>query len=355
MTPTFIQSAFEWAKIEPESPAFVMTYGGEHHEIPWWMVKSKVKHFGLGLLAMGAKPGEHFYLLPDFHLNWIYAELAALTVGLQTLPIPGEIHGSELEGLLEAFPPAFFYAGNGISSSMASLFTRQKHLRGLVFPEEDKENSKKWPHLATTFRKIFNSGIINESKYILEFHKQRDEIHMSGIISPIQVEKGDRLTHRPLSFEKVHQVSLQLNNIFPLKKAKKFLVEADLSHTLQRIVAVYWPVSQGAEIIYGNPDINLSGQFLETSPSLAFLPISSVENLLNDLIKMKDADISKKTNSGPKRLWNRFQSRKKIKRILGPRLQKILTLQSLEPSLKNLLRLGKVQPVSLPEEFLKTL
>ncbi len=271
MSLTVVQRFYELAKQEAEAPALGLDYDGQFHELPWWFVKSKSKHFGLGLLEQGAKEGEYFYLLPSSHPSWIYAELGALTMGLQTLPLPREISPTETEALFRRYPPAFFFLTANDWPTWQGALEKSRGLRRIIGVEETLRLAASSPTLVTSFRKVFNAGVRSESKHHTTYRRIRQSLEESRAMSPIRIDAAGRLEERPLLYGEVNELCAKLSHALGPGKARRLVSAADLSRSFARIACLYWPIFVGMESILLSAESGLAAAFRQFRPEAAYL------------------------------------------------------------------------------------
>ncbi len=240
MSLTVVQRFYELAKQQAEAPALGLWQEGEYHELPWWFVKSKAKHFGLGLLEEGAREGEYFYLLGSAHPTWSYAELGALTVGLKTVPLPAGLSAERLEALFRRYPPAFLYAEKNAFAALRTLCERSKGLRRVILPEEPEGGGSEV--IARSFRRVFNAGIRFESKHHAAYRRIRQGLAEEQVMSPLRVGPDASLEERPLRYGEVNEACAKLSHALGGAKARHLLSAADLSRSFARVACLYWPI-----------------------------------------------------------------------------------------------------------------
>jgi long-subunit acyl-CoA synthetase (AMP-forming) len=334
MSLTVIQRFYELAKEKAEAPGLGMTFGGNDYQLPWWIIKSKAKHFGLGLLECGAETGECFYLLPTSHPHWVYAELGALTIGLRTIPLPRQISADDLDELLERHPPAFVFLGDESVPILRTILQKRRALKKIIFSVETKRDLKLTPEEQTDFRRIFNSGIRNESKHHQQYRKRRQELKESDMMSPIRVNPEGRIEYRPLLYADVNRLASQLTQLCHLRKIKRYFVQADLGYTMERVVGLYWPIYLGMQTVYHNESRKFLEQLRASKPTLAFLKKETLEQAL--------AELSAKTPVRPSFI-HKALFRYKIQKTLGRRLRAVLTTETLSLPCRDILKMGKVR------------
>ena len=267
MSLTIVQRFYEVAKQQAEAPALGISYDGDYHDLPWWFVKSKAKHFGIGLLEEGAREGEYFYLLSSPHPTWSYAELGALTIGLRTLPLPEDITETRLEALFHRYPPAFFYLGDKDLISFQAIFSRHRGLRRVILPTEAPPN---FP-MARSFRKIFNEGIRSESRHHETYRRIRQGLEENREMSPLRVGADGELDETPLRYGDVNEACAKLSHALAGGKARRLLSNADLSRSFARIACLYWPIFSAIQSVFVGREEDLFSAARKFRPEALFL------------------------------------------------------------------------------------
>ena len=268
MSLTVVQRFYELAKQQAEAPAMGHYFGGEYHELPWWFVKSKAKHFGLGLLEEGAQEGEYFYLVASPHPAWAYAELGALTIGLRTLPLPPEISAAKLEELFLRYPPAFFYTDRPDAAGLREALRRRGFRRLIAKEEMDPASASPEP---LSFRRIFNAGIRFESKHHAAYRRIRQGLEENREMSPLRVGAFGDLEERPLRFGEVNEVCSKLSHSLGGQRARRLLSASDLSRSFARIACLYWPIFAGIQSVFTAQEHALSPLLRDFRPEAVYL------------------------------------------------------------------------------------
>lgn len=275
MSRTLVQRFYEVAKLKAESPALGLEYGGAYHDLPWWFVKSKAKHFGMGLLEAGARQGEYFYLLASEDPESIYAELGALTVGLKTLPLPKEIPANALATLFRRFPPAFFFSGGSLPP--LDLFRGLRGLHRILRISEEPIQDASLPN--DSFRRVFNSGIRCEAKHHAAFRRLRESAEPTTELSPIRVDQDGLVRESPLNYGQVQEMCGRFDQLMGNRSLQRLLAQADLSRTNTRIACLYWPILKGAQAILLSPRSSFAGWLKRFRPEAILPPSDFFEGL----------------------------------------------------------------------------
>lgn len=324
MSLTVVQRFYELAKQEAEAPALGVTNGEEFHSLPWWFVKSKAKHFGLGLLEAQAREGEYFYLLSSAQPAWIYAELGALTMGLRTLPLPRETPLERVEDLFRRYPPAFYFLEAGDWPRFRPLLGKIKGLRRIITPEEAPDLGRDSAGLAASFRQVFNQGIRSEAKHHASYRRIRQSLGEDREMSPLRVAPDGSWEERPLRFGEVNEVCARISHAMGPGKARRVLSTPDLSRSFARVACLYWPIFAGLQSLLLPAGTDWAAALRRFRPEAAFL-------------RQADAELLERLCAGgesPQRLG--FFRRRALRARLGKRLRCLIGESPFSPSLEKL-------------------
>lgn len=273
MSLTVIQRFYELAKQSSEAPALAAETDGRFQDLPWWFVKSKAKHFGLGLLEWGARPGDFFYLLPTGRPTSIYAELGALTVGLRTLPLPASLPPDAWERLFRSYPPAFFFSDRAAYLALLPGLKNRRELRAPILDSDELHlpAPEFRGQMPPTFRKVFNTGIARESRHHAAYREIRRSLTDQTVMSPVRVVAGSRIVERELTYAHVNNLSANLSRACRPKKIRRLLLRGDLTATLARGAALYWPIYLGIPLYLGRAVSDFSLQLKAGKIQAAYL------------------------------------------------------------------------------------
>jgi len=307
MSRTLVQRFYEVAKLKAESPALGLEFGGAYHDLPWWFVKSKAKHFGMGLLEAGAREGEYFYLLASEDPEGIYAELGALTVGLKTLTLPKEIPPSALATLFRRFPPAFFFSGH--AALPAELFHGLKGLHRIIRLQEEGMGEGR---PIDSFRRIFNSGIRCEAKHHAAFRRLRESADLQTELSPIRVDQDGLVRESSLNYGQVNELASRLDQNMRGRKLQRLLAQGDLSRTTTRLACLYWPILQGAQAILAPSSSSLAAWLRRFHPEAALPSPNFLKELSEAMASSPVLAPKLRSLAGLKQRWEMARLRRRL-------------------------------------------
>lgn len=277
MTQNFLQKFFDRSKTQSQTIALrILSRQGEFF-IPNWQLRSKAKHFALGLLHHGFQKGERALLIANHHPDFIFTELGSLLIGMETL-CPAPSQGPErLKATLESFHPSLLYAGGPMPASWQKILGQWKNFRLVINPPSHwgVEPRQK------TFRDIFNQGIIHErdnhSQYRQHLERERDQ----DLICPAGAM--DPSPWSPLNYASVDYLDKNFSEDLSRSKFKRMVLQLDLSQPEQRLLGLYWPMDSGKEAIWLSPGMAPEEALKRFLPRFACLPASALERMAAEL------------------------------------------------------------------------
>ena len=317
MTRAFIAEYFDYAKKHGNDLALGFLQDKKAHWIPHWLIRSKAKHFALGLLDLETPEEGYFYLLPHFHPEWIYSLAAAQSLGLAVLPIPSGLETADLDHLMEKYPPSFVYGDHYPSETQWKAFKKAKTFKRFILGGSDHESTVEE---FSTFRIIHNRGIMAESKYFLQYRERRESLTAQQLLSPIQVDAFRKINEHGLRCTQLQERFQTLEKHLHEKKLTQLFAKVDLSQTLDQIIALYWPLQTGKRVLLVQGDGHWLGTHPMFHPQIAFLSTEGVSNLAGALALGK-APLLKESLS--------FWTRRRAKKKLGGNLQEIWSTEPL--------------------------
>ena len=336
MSQTLVQRFYEVAKQAAEKTALRVEYDGRYHPLPWWFVKSKAKHFGIGLLEAGAAPGDYFYIFPSAHPAAIYAELGALTMGLQSLPLPADLPEADFARLAAQFPPSFIFLGERDPAFLQNCLPKLDRLKRAVSVAEP--TSEALP--LQSFRKIVNSGIRHEASHYSTYRSLREGSNETQILSPIRIDFQGRLEENPLRFGDVNEAAANLSRAAAGIKIRRLFSDVDFSRSAYRIACLYWPIILGVESALAQREGSLSTQLRLVKPEVACLS-ERREQELETLLPV----------TPPPGFWNGLRHRwdkRRFRLHSGGRLHALLYSGNLEEKFREKLAFLDIRSLSLP-------
>ncbi|MDX1386278.1 MAG: hypothetical protein R3257_01725 [bacterium] len=313
MSSTFLHRFFDLAKTDGKSNAFHFYINQEYHFIPRWLLRSKIKHFCMGIFHLGGQQGQYIYLFPFHDPEWIYAYLGALTAGLQAVPLPSQPDSQFLKDCLNRFPPSFIFYGKGIPSETKEMISKTSKQALWI---------GKWD---LPFRQVFNLGIIHESQKHRFYRESRDRITPETVISPLRLAPEGKWEFQPLIFSHIEKLQGALSAHLPGKKLQFILAQPNFGFTTDQLLAIFWPLATQRECVLLEPEKSNHQIFRSWNPQLALVPVDQLKRW---------SDLKGFPWNHPKGIWKGLRQKKHLRKILGKRIQKLWISSPLSPGLE---------------------
>ncbi len=226
---------------------------GEFQAIAWKQLIVEVEAFAAGLLSLGVKRGDHIGMISDNMKEWLWADLAILSIGAADVPRGSDSMAPEIQYILDHAECGVTIAEN--ESQLEKILSIKISLKGLktlivLDPDFQKTKSKMQGVAIWTFKEIQeqgreylkkHSGCIEE-----EIAKGKTEdlatiIYTSGTTGE---PKGVMLTHSNY----MHQIPTPLKHI-DIDKGDIFLSVLPIWHSYERAIG-YVAIFAGCSVAY---------------------------------------------------------------------------------------------------------
>ena len=250
---------------------FKVKHDGVYRDVPWSHVLDTVCYFSLGLSSVGIRKDDKVALLSENRPEWIYADLAILSLGAVTVPIFPTYKRREVEYIINH------------SESRAIIISNNRHLSKIERLIERYENIItiiSFDGITHTHTIITASDLIARGKQKAQDHKnvffsrirriQEEDcasiIYTSGTTGP---PKGVMLTHR--NFVSNCEASARA---LPAPVARTVgLSVLPLSHVFARVAGYYRSIYLGITIAFAEGLNTLFQNLQEVRPHVAnFVP-----------------------------------------------------------------------------------
>lgn len=304
MSEHFLQSFFRRAKMQGAQIAVRILTRQGHFFIPNWQLRSKAKHFALGLLHLGFQRGERALLIPHHHPDYIFSDIGCLTAGLETLT-PSAFQSHEfLQNLLELHHPTLLYAAGPMPSAWRRVLEGWRHFKAVVGAPASWTTGKH--HYS--FRKIFNMGIVQEGKQFQAYRQIQERRRPEDLMTPPDAYPDSPWS--PLRFQSVDLAETVLAPSLPHPKVRRVVTELDLGQVEARLLGLYWPLATAREAIWVPPGMPPEAALRQFQPRVAGLAPATLERLAAEVaLSPKIHGLLSRWKQGPwqKRMGKRLQ------------------------------------------------
>ncbi len=336
MTPTILQRFYHLAREKPDQGALGFFQDQQFHPIPWWLYKSKVKHFALGLLHLGAQPDQYLYLFPGQNPQRCFVELGAYTLGLQTLSLPPEISNERLLQLCQRFTPSFVFLSKEDPRLNTLLEKHGKNLLAVLLSQD--RNTDTQGNKTLSFRQVFNLGIQQENRYFSDYRKLR-EASPTKQISPISIDLQGKIHPTPLYHGEIIESCARLDTYYFANEASPIFFSGELWKHLERCLGLFWPIFKGRAMWMGTTLLPLGSPLRQSKPGIAYVYPNALQDFMNSLLEYPSGRIAN------------YRIRSAIRHCWGKNLQYLLTPCSIPEIWKECLERGGIKSFNLIEKF----
>ena len=116
---------------------------GEFQPIAWKQLVVEVEAFAAGLLSLGVKRGDHIGMISDNMKEWLWADLAILSIGAADVPRGSDSMAPEIEYILDHAECAVTIAENQAQmKKILSIKRSLKQLKTLIVLDPDFQNPR---------------------------------------------------------------------------------------------------------------------------------------------------------------------------------------------------------------------
>lgn len=255
------------ARFYKDREAFLYKRNGTYVPMSWEAVAAHIRHFALGLAALGISKGDKIALISENRPEWAIVDLGMMSLGAVHVPIFTTSSPEDVEYILNhSEAKILIVSTEALCARVLPVCGRLPGIRKIIVmhPGELKKDGN-----MLLYDDLINLGrrIASEVPEAFEGHlrtvKREDLatiIYTSGTTGE---PKGVMLTHE--NFLSNIEASAEVLDVRATDRALSFL---PLSHVFERMAGYYFMLHQGASIAYAE-DMNKIGEnMLEAMPTV---------------------------------------------------------------------------------------
>jgi long-chain acyl-CoA synthetase len=265
-------------------------------DVTYSQFKEEVETFGTGLASIGIKRGDKIAIISENRPEWVYSDMAILSIGAIDVPIYPSLTSNTIEFILNNSDAIAVIVSNKLQlNKILKVRHSLKHIRHIiVFNEKDVLSSD---HTVHSFKNIQNMGKIfreqnpNFFKESIDLCKENDLctiIYTSGTTGE---PKGVMLTHKNI----VSNI-LDALRILPVSSEDTLLSFLPLCHIFERTAGYYVGFACGAMIYYAQSIETVAKDMFETKPTIITTVPRLFERMHSKIIKNIDNQSNSKQN-----------------------------------------------------------
>ncbi len=245
--------------------AFQHKIDGSYRPVSAEVFERQCFEVGIGLIELGARPGDRIALLSPNRIEWAISDFAILLNGAINVPIYPTLLAEQTQYILEnSEAKIIFCADVDQAQKVLAVKARLPKLAHIIQIEGEPAGAD-----VITLKDVAKLGSDNFDKHLAEFERRAEQtdpdqpasfIYTSGTTGP---PKGVILTHWNIvsNVESVKQV-------VELRSSDCALSFLPLSHILERMGGYYTMLSEGVSIAYAESVDSVPQNLGEVKPSV---------------------------------------------------------------------------------------
>jgi len=238
---------------------------GAYRPISWKELLTQVQNTALGLLDLGVAQGDRVAILAENRPEWVYADLAILSVGGVTVPIYTSLTSDEIEYILKNAGARVIFISDPHLMTKVLSFMDALDLKVILLDAPYRVSGPRVWWLGELLGVGKTSG--PESQEILSQRLKQIQssdlasiIYTSGTTGP---PKGVMLTH-----ENFLSNCRAVREALPLGSNDVTLSFLPLSHVFERMAGYYFVLSMGGTVAYAQNMDTVPKNLLEVHPTI---------------------------------------------------------------------------------------
>ena len=287
---TYPKLLVEKAKIYQDRTAMREKYKGIWQEISWNMYLERVKHFGLGLLEIGIKEGEHGSVLGENCPEWIFADLAIQSLrGISTGIYPTNSE-EQVQYILDHSRSRFVVVGDQEQTDKVLAIKDALPLLKNIIVIDMKGLRHYDDPMIISFREVEKLGRKADQEKPGKFESLVEQtqpedtaflIYTSGTTGP---PKGCMIPHNN------HILTIHgMNRIFKFTDKDTVVSYLPLCHIMERGVSVCIPLIIGYTINFAESIETVQQNIHEISPTF-FAAVPRILEKMHSTVRIKFQD-----------------------------------------------------------------
>lgn len=255
----------------PEKVALRYKYLGIWRDITWAEYREKVRHTCLGLVSLGVKEGDRVAVIGENRPEWLFSDLAAMSIGAVTVGIYTTSAAQQCEYVVAHSGSKIFIAEDEEQLDKALFFRERTPDLTKIVVMDPKGLLRFSDPMMMTFDELLELGKELDRREphffdaMIEKIKPEDLaliIYTSGTTGP---PKGAMLSHANITW-----TTWSIGTAVPLFSSDEVLSFLPLSHIAERMFSVFLPLRFGYTVNFTESPDTVMDNFREVSPTVIF-------------------------------------------------------------------------------------
>ncbi len=266
-------------------PVMMRKIDGEYQGITYKEFKEETDNFANGLHALGIRKGDKIAIISENRPEWVYSDMAILSIGAVDVPMYPSLTASSIEFILNNSESRGVIVSNKFQlNKILKYKVTLRHLTFIILMN-DKDMVSDEQSLYS-FKEVQEMGNIYKNKHPGYLKECIRNVHENDLCTIIYTSgttgepKGVMLTHKNI----LSNVNSALES-FPISKDDIFLSFLPLCHIFERMAGYYTGFSSGGVICYAESIETVAQNFLETKPTILTSVPRLFERMHSKIIK----------------------------------------------------------------------
>ena len=280
----FVYLSDEYAKTA-KNYLIVRKVEGKYEGISYQEFKDQTENFANGLAALGIKSGDKVAIISENRPEWVFSDMAILSLGAIDVPIYPSLTADSVEFILNNSESKAIIVSNKFQlNKILKIASKCRYLKSIILlNDKDFIEGNKQLH---TFQQIQDSGIIFKANYPDFLSNSIKKIKETDLCTIIYTSgttgepKGVLLTHKNI----LSNVTSALNT-FPIGSDDVFLSFLPLCHIFERMAGYYTAFSSGGTIYYAESIESVAQNMIEAKPTIITTVPRLFERIYSKIMK----------------------------------------------------------------------
>lgn len=267
---------------------------GKYVGITYPQFKKETEHFANGLASIGIKKGDKIAIISENRPEWIYSDMAILSLGGIDVPLYPSLTADSIQFILNNSECKGIILSNKFQLNKILKIREHLYFLDFIIVMNDKDILPEVPELYC-FSEIQEKGIEFGKLHPSNIYTQGEKVKENDLCTIIYTSgttgepKGVMLTHKNI----LSNVIATLEN-YPISYTDTLLSFLPLCHIFERMGGYYTGFCAGGTVYFAESIETLSKNMLEVRPTMITTVPRLFERIYSRIIKTVDMQSPKK-------------------------------------------------------------
>ena len=250
--------------------------------------KDETENFAFGLSKLGVKPGDKIAIISENRPEWVYSDMAVLSLGAVDVPLYPSLIAESVEFILNNSESKGIIVSNKFQLNKVIKVKNKCRYLKFIIVLNDKDSGSDGETIFS-FKEVQEKGLIFKTDHPYFLKEGKEHIKEDDLCSIIYTSgatgepKGVMLSHKNI----LSIVNSILKN-YPIDENDTFLSFLPLCHIFERM-AYYSALASGAMICYAEGIETVSQNMLEVHPTIITTVPRLFERMYSKILKNVDS------------------------------------------------------------------